>query len=102
MLQGLSVLAMVLLHLFCTYYYADKYTPILFFSGVPLCFYIAQLSDFCVFGFAFCSGYGHMVNYGKKGFYDGKYSVELKEKLDGIATILKASRWNAKVLGASE
>ncbi len=40
--------------------------------------------------------------YGKKGFYDGKYSVELKEKLDNIATILKASRWSTKLLGASE
>lgn len=72
MLQGLSVLAMVLLHLFCTYDYADKYTPVLFFGGVPFCFYIAQLSDFCVFGFAFCSGYGHMVNQGKEDFYKGR------------------------------
>lgn len=72
MLQGLSVLAMVLLHLFCTYDYADKFTPILFFSGVPVCFYIAQLCDFCVFGFAFCSGYGHMANYGRTGFYNNR------------------------------
>ena len=80
MLQGLSVIAMVLLHLFCTYDYADKYTPILFFSGVPLCFYIAQLSDFCVFGFAFCSGYGHMVNYGREDFY--------KSRLKGLLALL--------------
>ena len=80
MLQGLSVLAMVLLHLFCTNDYADKYTPILFFRGVPLCFYIAQLSDFCVFGFAFCSGYGHMVNYGKEDFY--------KSRLKGLLIVL--------------
>ena len=45
-LQCLSVIAMVLLHLFCTYDYADKYTPVLFFGGVPLCFYIAQLLIF--------------------------------------------------------
>lgn len=80
MLQGLSVLAMVLLHLFCTYEYADKYTPVLFFSGVPLCFYIAQLSDFCVFGFAFCSGYGHMANFGQAGFY--------KSRLKGLLAVL--------------
>ena len=80
MVQGLSVIAMVLLHLFCTYNYADKYTPLLFFRGVPLCFYIAQLSDFCVFGFAFCSGYGHMVNYGKSGFY--------KDRLKGLLAVL--------------
>ena len=80
MLQGLSVLAMVLLHLFCTYDYADKYTPVLFFAGVPLCFHVAQLSDFCVFGFAFCSGYGHMANYGKDGFY--------KSRLKGLLALL--------------
>lgn len=72
MLQGLSVFAMVCLHLFCTYDYADKYTPLLYFGGVPLCFYIAQLSDFCVFGFAFCSGYGHMAQFGREGFYKSR------------------------------
>ena len=80
MLQGLSVLAMVCLHLFCTYDYADKYTPVLYFAGVPICFYIAQLSDFCVFGFAFCSGYGHMANFGKDGFY--------KTRLKGLLALL--------------
>lgn len=80
MLQGLSVLAMLLLHLFCTYDYADKYTPLLFFQGVPFCFYIAQLSDFCVFGFAFCSGYGHMANWGDNGFY--------KNRLKGLLALL--------------
>lgn len=80
MLQGLSVLAMVLLHLFCTYDYSDKYTPLLFFRGVPICFYIAQLSDFCVYGFAFCSGYGHMANSGKGDFYKGR--------LKGLFTVL--------------
>ena len=80
MLQGLSVLAMVWLHLFCTYNYADKFTPLLFFGGVPLCFYIAQLCDFCVFGFAFCSGYGHMAGYGRGGFY--------KSRLKGLLAVL--------------
>lgn len=80
MLQGLSVFAMVLLHLFCTYDYADKYTPMLFFCGVPICFYIAQLSDFCVFGFAFCSGYGHMANFGRDGYY--------KNRLKGLLALL--------------
>lgn len=40
--------------------------------------------------------------YGERGFFDNKYSVELKEKLHGIATVLKVSRWSAKLLGASE
>lgn len=80
MLQGFSVFAMVLLHLFCTYNYAGKYTPLLYFDGVPLCFYIAQLSDFCVFGFAFCSGYGHIANFGSEGFY--------KSRLKGLLALL--------------
>lgn len=80
MLQGLSVFAMVCLHLFCTYDCADKFTPLMFFGGVPLCFYIAQLSDFCVFGFAFCSGYGHMVQFDKDGFY--------KSRLKGLLALL--------------
>lgn len=33
MLQGLSVLAMVWLHLFCTYDYADKFTPLMYLGG---------------------------------------------------------------------
>ena len=64
MLQGLSVLAMIWLHLFCKDY-TGLFTPIIFVRGYPLSFYIAQLCDFCVFGFAFCSGYAHMVQYGK-------------------------------------
>lgn len=69
MLQALSVLAMVCLHLFCTFDYSDKFTPIFFVAGVPVCFYIAQFCDFCVFGFAFCSGYGHMAQYGQPDYY---------------------------------
>lgn len=80
MLQGLSVLAMVLLHLFCTYEDADKFTPMVYAGRMPLSFYIAQLSDFCVFGFAFCSGYGHMANFGKTGFY--------RSRLKGLLAVL--------------
>lgn len=49
-------------------------------GGVPLAFYAAQLGDFCVFGFAFCSGYGHMANFGKDGFY--------KSRLKGLLAVL--------------
>lgn len=80
MLQGLSILAMVWLHLFCTYDYADKFTPLVSWGGVPLAFYAAQLGDFCVFGFAFCSGYGHMANFGKDGFY--------RSRLKGLFAVL--------------
>lgn len=33
MLQGISVLAMVWLHLFCIHDYADKFTPLVYFGG---------------------------------------------------------------------
>ena len=70
MLQGLSVLAMVWLHLFDRDY-TGLFTPLIF-GGVPLSFYIAQLSDFCVFGFAFCSGYGHYIRSEKKDSFKGR------------------------------
>lgn len=57
MLHGLAVLAMVILHLFDKLEYGGVYSPIIYLFGKPLIFYVAQLSDFCVMGFAFCSGY---------------------------------------------
>lgn len=68
MIQGLSVLAMVWLHLF-NKSYVGLFTPILFWNEVPISFYISQLCDFCVFGFAFCSGYGHMKQMDSPNFY---------------------------------
>lgn len=69
MMQGLSVMAMVWLHLFDRYDYEGLFTPLLFWKDIPLSFYFGQLSDFCVMGFAFCSGYAHFVNYKKFGYY---------------------------------
>ena len=72
MIQGLSVLAMVCLHLFCRYDYQQLYQPLIFIKGLPLCFYFGQLSDFCVAGFAFCSGYSHAAmfeNTDPKSYY---------------------------------
>ena len=69
MMQGLAVLAMVCLHLFDTLSFKGKYIPLAFFHGYPLVFYFAQLSDFCVMAFAFCSGYAHMTQYGKPHYY---------------------------------
>ena len=63
MIQGLSVLAMVYLHLFDRYDYEGLFQPLFFILGYPLSFYFGQLSDFCVMGFAFCSGYSHMAMY---------------------------------------
>ena len=63
MLQGLSVLAMVCLHLFDRYDYDGLFEPLVFLWGYPLSFYFGQLCDFCVMGFAFCSGYAHLAMY---------------------------------------
>ena len=67
MLQGLSVLAMVCLHLFDKDYHG-VFTPLIFIQGIPLSFYVGQLADFCVFGFAFLSGYAHMKQFGRNGY----------------------------------
>ena len=83
MLQGLSVLAMVWLHLFDRDY-TDLFTPILFGGGIPYSFYIAQLSDFCVFGFAFLSGYAHMMQSSQAGYY--------KRRLKGLLSVF-CSYW---------
>ena len=79
MIQGLSVLAMVCLHLFDTLEFKGLFTPLLYFRGYPLVFYFAQLSDFCVMGFAFCSGYAHMKLYGSENYY--------KNRLKGLLSL---------------
>jgi len=69
MIQGLSVLAMVCLHLFDRHDYQDLYVPLLYIKDIPLSFYFGQLSDFCVMGFAFCSGYGHLKSFSTPQYY---------------------------------
>lgn len=68
-IQGLSVLAMLCLHLFCRYDFSNLYTPTFYLFGYPICFYFAQISDFCVMGFAFCSGYAHYLLFETDQFY---------------------------------
>lgn len=78
MLQGLSVLAMLCLHLFDRLDYEGLFHPLLFMKGLPMCFYFGQISDFCVFGFAFCSGYAHMKLFESDAHY---YPKRLKSLL---------------------
>lgn len=78
MMQALSVLAMVCLHLFDRWDYEGLYTPLLYFRGIPLSFYLAQLSDFCVMGFAFCSGYGHAMQYARNADRKAQYRHRLR------------------------
>lgn len=69
MIQGLSVLAMICLHLFNTNDFQGLFTPLIFVGGIPLSFYLSQISDFCVMGFAFSSGYGHYKSFSSKDYY---------------------------------
>ena len=85
MIQGLSVLAMVVLHLFDRLDFQGLYYPLLYFMGKPIVFYFAQLSDFCVMGFAFCSGYGLYKQYVRYGNDGKKY---FKNRLNGIWKLL--------------
>ena len=83
MIQGLSVLAMVVLHLFDRHDFQGLYYPLLYFMGKPVVFYFAQISDFCVMGFAFCSGYGLYKQYTKCD--EKKY---FSDRLKGIRKLL--------------
>ena len=66
MTQGLAIILMVLLHLFCRK--GDlPYTPLLYIGDTPLVYYIGLASDCCVLIYAFCSGYGHYVSSEKMG-----------------------------------
>lgn len=66
MTQGLAIILMVLLHLFCRK--GDlPYTPLLYIADTPLVYYIGLASDCCVLIYAFCSGYGHYVSSEKMG-----------------------------------
>ena len=47
---------------------------------MPLSFYLGQISDFCVMGFAFCSGYAHLVQYEQPGYFH--------RRLKGLATLM--------------
>ena len=71
-LQGLCVLAMIALHLFCRTDYI--YSPTLYLFNIPLCYYIGQFGDFCVMGFAFCSAYGHcaILEKSPNNYYKGR------------------------------
>ena len=80
MLQGLAVMAMVILHLFDRRDYQGLFQPLIFIKDIPLSFYIAQLSDFCVFCFAFCSGYAHMKLFDQPDYY--------KKRLKGLLRLL--------------
>lgn len=85
MLQAMSVLAMLCLHLFDRLELKGLYKPLIYtWGGYPLTYILGQLSDFCVMGFAFCTGYAHYLLRGEKGFY--------RNRLKGLLSVL-AGYW---------
>lgn len=84
MIHGLAVMAMVILHLFDNSEYGVMYSPILYLLGRPLIFYIAQLSDFCVMGFAFCSGYALY-----KQFQESEIKIYYKRRIKSLLILLE-------------
>ena len=65
MAQGLAIIGMVALHLFCK---IDNlpYNAHIFLGGRPLIYYIGLFGDFCVPIYCFCSGYAQQIMYDKE------------------------------------
>ena len=61
--KGISILFMLLLHLFCTKTYEGLYSPLIFIGDIPLVYYLALFGDCCVAIYCFCSGYGLLISY---------------------------------------
>lgn len=66
MSQGLAILSMVMLHLFCRDD-TSLYNVHLFAGGVPLLYYIALFGDICVPIYCFSSGYAQYVLVNREG-----------------------------------
>lgn len=75
MAQGVAILAMLMLHLFCRR--EDlPYEPLLWIGSVPFIYYLGLFGDLCVPAYCFCSGYAQIVlkekeqnAYGKRRFH---------------------------------
>ena len=65
MAQGLAIIGMVVLHLFCR---VDNlpYSVHIFLGQRPLIYYIGLFGDFCVPIYCFCSGYAQQILYEKE------------------------------------
>ena len=77
MAQGLAIIGMVALHLFCR---IDNlpYNVHIFLGGRPLIYYIGLFGDFCVPIYCFCSGYAQQIMY-EKEHKIGKLKQQLEE-----------------------
>ena len=68
MAQGLAIIGMVMLHLFCR---LDNlpYNVHLFIAGTPLIYYLGLFGDLCIPIFCFCSGYAQYVLFDRNDSY---------------------------------
>lgn len=64
MAQGVAILGMLCLHLFCRTGELP-YTPLIWLGERPLIYYIGLFGDLCVPVFCFCSGYAQSLLYEK-------------------------------------
>ncbi len=93
-LQGVAILAMLCLHLFCTR--TPAFTPLLYIGDLPLTYFIGQAGDCCVMIYCFCSGYGLMASYLSLGGNGKEY---LTGRKNGVFRLLK-SYWTILMLFA--
>lgn len=84
-LQGVAIIAMLCLHLFCTL--KPSFTPLVYIGDTPLTYFIGQAADCCVMIYCFCSGYGLMASYISSKENGKEY---LKDRLKGILRLLKS------------
>ena len=68
MAQGLAIIGMVMLHLFCR---LDNlpYNVHIFIAGTPLIYYMGLFGDLCIPVFCFCSGYAQYVLFDRNESY---------------------------------
>jgi hypothetical protein len=90
MAQGIAVLGMVMLHLFCRL--GDlPYTPWIWVGATPLVYYLGLFGDLCVPVFCFCSGYAHYLMADAQG---SRY----RKRLPGKALRFLSNYWIVVVL----
>lgn len=93
-LQGVAILAMLCLHLFCTR--TPVFTPLLYIGDIPLTYFIGQAADCCVMIYCFCSGYGLMASYLASGEKGKEY---LAGRKNGVFRLLR-SYWIVLIIFA--
>lgn len=71
-LQGVAILFMLLLHLFCRKEVNGLYDTFPTVNGIPLIYYVGLFGDACVSIYCFASGYGLFRTYAKEQTYSTK------------------------------